>query len=477
MTKGNKKIWKTASRCALIIAVILVLMVVLSSCTGGTATTNDLTQWAGENYKEDLGDLDNNTDVKWEAKGGFMAGIGWVLDAITRIMPWQSYVLALLVFAIIVELAMIPLSIKQQKTSIKQARLRPKEMAIRKKYAGRNDQKTQQILSQELQELYQKENSSPLAGCLPLLIQLPIIMVLYNVVVDPIAYILNNGGEFTTFMTAYFAEKGIVIKSSGSIELLSRMAEKWNNDPAFFNDLGNYCNNPGPVKELIGDLVSRAPNFQIGPFNMGYIPSFTPSEPLYWWFLAIPVLTFVVYFLTSKLQRKFSFQPSQSADDRQQACSNNMMDIMMPLMSVYFTFIMPAVIAIYWMFKSILGFVKQVIMSKAMPLPVFTDEDYKAAEKELAGKTPKKVQKSEKAGTVRSLHYIDDEDYDEVGNYIGEEEVLDEKDLENVEESEESAPAEELPENAMTDGATLKDESDREDRRAKKKKKKDSDTE
>ena len=458
MVFTNKKLLKVASRVALALAVLLALCVILTSCGNAASAANgDLSQWAGENYKDNLVNLEDNKEVTWGEQKGVLTWIGTFLRWITVIMPAQSYILALLIFAIIIEFVLLPFSIKQQKTSIKQAKLRPKEMAIRKKYAGRNDQKTQQLITQEIQELYQKENYSPFAGCLPLLIQLPIIMVLYSVVTDPIKYIMNISGDFTTFMTRYFAEKGIAIKSTGSIELLSRMSEKWGSDPAFFNDIGNYCSNSEAVIGKIEEVVGHAPNFSIGPFNMGYIPSFNPSDKLYWWFLLIPVLTFVVYFATTKLQRKFSYQPTQNADDRQQACSNNMMDIMMPLMSVYFTFIMPAAIAVYWMFKSVLGFVKQVIMSKAMPLPRFTEEDYRAAEKELAGKTPKKVQKSERAGTVRSLHHIDDEDYDADGNYIGNEKQLDL----SAEPEEEEAPAQEIADNAMTDGATLKDESDK----------------
>ena len=98
-----------------------------------------------------------------------------------------------------------------------------------------------------------------------------------------------------------------------------------------------------------------------------------------------------------------------------------LMDIMMPLFSVYITFFVPAAMGVYWIFKSLVGIVKQWILKKAMPLPEFTEEDYKAAEKELSGKNKNKHEKKERdpnAPRVRSLHHIDDEDYDEKGNYI-----------------------------------------------------------
>ena len=88
----------------------------------------------------------------------------------------------------------------------------------------------------------------------------------------------------------------------------------------------------------------------------------------------------------------------------------------MPLMSVYFTFIVPAAIGVYWIFKSILGTLKQFILSRVMPLPTFTEEDYKAAEREYAGKpaSKEKVRKLDidaGKGNPNSLFHIDDEDY------------------------------------------------------------------
>ena len=108
------------------------------------------------------------------------------LDAVTG-----SYMVALLVFALLVEIVMLPLSIYQHKNTIKQAKLRPKEMAIKKKYAGRNDQATMQKMRMELNDLYQREGYSPTGGCLPLLIQLPVILALYNVVIDPMLYVMH----------------------------------------------------------------------------------------------------------------------------------------------------------------------------------------------------------------------------------------------------------------------------------------------
>ena len=84
----------------------------------------------------------------------------------------DNYMVALLFFAIVVKLVLFPIGIKTQKNMVKQASLRPKEMAIRAKYAGRTDQATQQKMQEETMELYKRENFNPAGGCLPLLLQL-----------------------------------------------------------------------------------------------------------------------------------------------------------------------------------------------------------------------------------------------------------------------------------------------------------------
>ena len=98
--------------------------------------------------------------------GVILEWIGAFLRLLTNITGGY-YVWALFFFAVIIEIALLYFGVKQQKMSQKQARLRPKEMAIRKKYAGRNDQKSQQALQQELQRFYQEEGVSMFGGCLP----------------------------------------------------------------------------------------------------------------------------------------------------------------------------------------------------------------------------------------------------------------------------------------------------------------------
>ena len=320
------------------------------------------------------------------------------------------YVLALFFFAIVVEIVLIYFSIKQQKTSQKQARLKPKEAAIRKKYAGRNDQKAQQALQQELQAMYQQEGVSMFGGCLPLLLQMPILIALYNIVIDPLHYVLGFGSGVSTALQRFAitakAAGGLGVEITtgrGSIEVLSAAAGKLDG----FRTFAWYSNAGQVATELEG--VSP-PNFSLFGLDMGLTPGFTPPYLL----LLIPVLTFAAYFFSMKFTRKFSYQPNMGQTDAQMGCSNNMMDIMMPLMSVYITFITPAAVGIYWIFKCLIGMLKQFLLHKAIPMPVFTEEDYKRAERELKGKArPEDRASQSNSSGKKSLHEEDDEELPE----------------------------------------------------------------
>ncbi len=332
--------------------------------------------------------------------------IGYILSFFNKIVG-NHYLLAILIFAVVVEIVLIPFGIKQQKNSIKQASLRPKEMAIRKKYAGRDDQKTRQKVQEEIQELYQKEGYNPMGGCLPLLIQFPVLILLYNVVINPLKYVCGLSADAITQASAIVqafnpALDPKMLSTTNTINLMAQIKEVMAVDPEAFVSI------PG-MAELTADSFPKLTYFGI---NLGYSPSFTPQTPIHWWLLAVPVLTFVVYFFSSKITRKLSYQPT-TENDAQMGCSNKMMDIMMPLFSVYITFITPAAIGIYWIFKSILGVLKQFILKKAMPIPTFTDEDYKAAEKEINARIDKEKTITKSGKVVRSLHHIDDEDYED----------------------------------------------------------------
>lgn len=324
--------------------------------------------------------------------------LGWILKLGYELT--HNYALALLFFAIVLQVILFPLGIKQQKNSVKQASLRPKEMAIRNKYAGRTDKPTQDKLNQEIMELYQRENFNPMGGCLPMLIQLPIIFSLYNVVISPLKYVCGFTTDTinaiqakvyeimsTTNMTGFeaFAEG----KAVRQLDLLNRMREL---------GVGNFLDNNGSA--ITEEML---PNFSIfgGMMDLSQTPSFTNFNLL----LLIPLLTLIVTLGSTFITRKLTYNPNPEA---QNDLSMKIMNLTMPLLSVYISFTIAAAIGLYWVFRNLLSIIQQVILVKMFPIPKFTEEDYKAAERE-ANMSKRQIKKAEKQ-KVRSLHRIDEDD-------------------------------------------------------------------
>lgn len=330
--------------------------------------------------------------------------MGYVIRFCNKIVGNQ-YILALFIFAIIVEILMLPMGIKQQKNTIKQSKMRPKEMAIRKKYEGRNDAASKQKLQEEIQALYQKEGYNPASGCLPLLIQFPIIIALYNIVLNPLRFICRLStdaiGQLIPIVKSYPEYAASNFNTTRTIDLMDAVKNIINTDGVgVFSNVEGFADKIGSAADL--------PNLSLfgGSINLASTPAFTNFN----WLLIIPVLTFAAYFASMKVSRKLTYQPTAGVDDKAMGCSNKIMDYGMPLMSVFISFQVPAAIGVYWIFKSLLGMVKQIILHFAMPLPSFSEEDYKAAENEIKARADKQPRRSG-GGNVRSLHHIDDDDY------------------------------------------------------------------
>ncbi len=384
--------------------------------------------------------------------------MGYVLKFCNMI--GQNYLVALLLFALIVELLLLPFSIKQQKNSIKQAKLRPKEMAIRKKYAGRNDQVTQQKVQTEIMELYQKENFNPASGCLPLLIQFPILIALYNIVMNPLRYVCGVSADITAKVGEILASESVQAFFAGlenfKLPDAARMASQ---DIQMIEPikklLDTSVNTSGVGVDALREAgftlaSSELPNFNLfGVINLAEIPTVALN-----WLILVPILTFVCSFLSTKIVRKFTYQPTVN-EAQQNNMSMKIMEYSMPLMSVWICFMVPAAIGVYWMFKQLLGMLKQIVLAKLMPTPKFTEEDYKAAEREYAGKAKKKGEKERDPNKpkVRSLHHIDDDDFEDTRKPAQEEpkKALPEK--------------EETPEPSVIEQAPIKDESDRHEKK------------
>ena len=343
-------------------------------------------------------------DILAKGLGYVMYGCSWLLG--------NNYVLALLLFALAMQILLSPFGIKQQKNMIKQAHLRPKEMAIRKKYAGRNDRATMQKMQNEIMQLQQDAGYSPLAGCLPMIFQLILIFPIYQVAIRPLEFIVhlshdacNKILEFANGLGAGIDAKG----SSAQVQLASWLSNADNVakiDPNLTVKVGEESVNVlNAVKEL--DFI---PDVSLFGQDLGVTP-FDSFGEKYWWLIFIPIINLALMYVSQYLSKKLQYQ-STLQEQQQGMNSLKLMMLVMPLMTMFITFSFASAIGIYWIFRTILSMIQQFILYKAMPYPKFTEEDYKNAEREMKGKKPTGAPAgyvpSDKP--VRSLHHIDDDE-------------------------------------------------------------------
>ncbi len=308
----------------------------------------------------------------------------------------NNYLLAIMLFTLVMEILLLPLGIKQQKNQVKQASFAPRVQAIRKKYAGREDQATKQKMQAEIMELYQKENFNPAGGCGTLLIQFPIIIALFNVVTNPLRYICNMPAAEITALTEALQDVLPKTSSYPQYNLINFLR-----DPS--TDITQYFNHAPSLESI------TLPDFTLGSVDLSATPSFSPLN----WLVVIPILTFAVMIVSQYIMKKFTYQDPVNAE-AQNNMSMKIMTWTMPLISVYFEFQMPAVIGVYWVFRNIISTLQRILLAKLIPIPKYTEEDYKEAERQanMSNKQRKREQKENgDKKFVRSLHYIDDEDY------------------------------------------------------------------
>ena len=295
------------------------------------------------------------------------------------------YALALILYALVFKIVFLPFAIKQQKNQVKMAKLTPKIELIKAKYRGRNDPVTQRKLQQEIMELQQKEGYSPLSGCLPLLLQFPVIIWLYKVIRMPLTYILKwENAKIIEHYNMVYDTPWADGTTIDEIALISK------------------------IKGAGIETAEALPNFDIFGTSLGNEPSFD-----IWWLMFIPLLAAAFQWFHMWLTRKLNGNANALVgQDAQAAASMKIMDVVMPLMTFFIAYNFSAMMGLYWIYQSIFAIVQSVILAKVMPLPRYTQEQLKQMKKEQKAveKAQRELMKSNPK--FRSLHYIDEDDYD-----------------------------------------------------------------
>ncbi len=265
-----------------------------------------------------------------------------------------NYGVAVILFALAVNLILTPFMAKSRKSMMRSTRLQPRIQELQKRHEG-NPQK----LNQEMQNLYREEGINPMSGCLWSLIPFPILIALYSVIRQPITRMMFAAQDVVTTLQDYFVASGLYTvpaKADAYVEIkLANLAhEHWD---AVVTDLA------GKIDGLL-DI-----DFGFLGLNLGSQPEWNFFVKTDWsdvsvWLPALGL--FLIPFISAALSW-LSMKVSNAANPQQDAqtqASMKTMNLMMPLMSIWICFVMPAAMGIYWIANSVFGMVRDFILTK-----------------------------------------------------------------------------------------------------------------
>ena len=303
--------------------------------------------------------------------------LGYVMDILFRFTSSFGVFnvgLCIILFTIVMKTLMIPLTIKQQKTTKLMSVMNPEIQAIQKKYKGKSDQESMQRQNVEIQAVYEKYGTSMTGGCLPLLIQMPILLALYRVISNIPAYVPSVRVYFDNVVTplmgqADYAQKlqeitNIATACGGKLDkfdftnanrlvdmLYKFSTSQWGELQALFPAISDVIGQNAAVVERMNTFLG---------LNMAEAPGWVPS---FAWI--IPVLAAVSQWFSTKLMS--GNQPSTSADaENPMAQSMKTMTTTMPLFSAFICITMPAGLGIYWIATSVVTIIQQLIVNAYM---------------------------------------------------------------------------------------------------------------
>ncbi len=296
--------------------------------------------------------------------------LGFILHFIYSIV--QNYGVAIILFTLVAKLLIFPLNLKSQKSMAKTQKLAPLVAELQRKYA--NDK---QKLNQEMMELYKANDASPTAGCLPLLIQFPIIIGLYRAIQAPIKYIINmpSFSKASPVTNEIFGKiQDIVKANSGQFNesiVNSITSVKLENAKITIPEISisSIADNP-----LFSSL--NIADWKIDYNFLGMDLSRNPSEALGAFFgnnvewsvallLLIPILAGLSSWLITKLNpQQQQMQQTTDANGNEQPNMGKTMTMIMPLMSVFFTFSFAAGIGVYWIISNVFQIIQQYFTVK-----------------------------------------------------------------------------------------------------------------
>lgn len=308
-------------------------------------------------------------DPLYEAFGNLL---GYIYYNLTP--EHNKYGIAIIIFTLIIKIILLPFAIKQQKAMMGMQKIQPHIEEIKAKY--KNDMNK---MNEETMKLYAEHKVNPFGSCLPALLQFPIFIALYATITQPLKYVLKFTenqlyGINHTLNFIYPADqiksqiqmidksKEIIFSASGNniINYVTTKIQEVNNFPNLLEILNKYGYTQNNLSE-ISNLFEKVSNLSLDflGLNLAQTPSISSINPI----IIIPILAAVTTYLSSKLM---SGMTPQAGDNTTQ----NTMMIMMPVMTLFFTFSMPAGLGLYWIVSNVIQIIQQFFLNKYIPKEV-----------------------------------------------------------------------------------------------------------
>jgi len=371
---------------ALILA-LLMLLALAGCAVNGTTAADDAT--AGMAPAEAAEAALDTTQDKMVPSDIIRVPFGYLLDWLDRFA--NNYGVALILFSLIVKLVLLPMSIKGKKSMLKMSRLAPMAKALEEKY-GDDKQKYQAALSQ----LYKDEGVSMGGGCLWSFIPLLIMLPLYYVIREPITYMMHNSRSIAAAVVAYIQASGVELGGNAYYAQLS-------------GHLGEFLDELKALPILEGAKL-REISFSFIGIDLASIPTFqfwkweNPTWSQIGLFL-IPLFSGGFQMLSMFISQKMNNKVATNADGEQDEAAaktanqtNTTMMLMMPLMSLWIGYSMPAAISIYWIAQAVFGAIQDYFLTVHFR-KVYDEED--AIRQELAAKRRAEEDEKERQRALR----------------------------------------------------------------------------
>ena len=317
--------------------------------------------------------------------GFIMEGIFNVLDAIG--IP--NIGLSIIIFTIVIYLLLMPLTIKQQKFSKLSAKMSPELQAIQKKYKNKKDNDSMMAMNQETQAVYAKYGVSPTGSCVQLLIQMPILFSLYRVIYAMPAYVSKIKDSFYPLVEKLRGDAGAVEYVKG-LQNSAMFLKQFENESftggnvqyventlidclnrastAEWNGLSEQFSSLSADVSITLEKLNEYNNF-LG-LNMANSPSFTMKDAfstgnylLIVGALLIPLLAALTQWINTKLMPQANTNSGNETADNM-AQSMKTMNTIMPLMSAFFCFTLPAGMGLYWIAGAVVRSIQQVMINR-----------------------------------------------------------------------------------------------------------------